>query len=93
MRKITLLRVNCEIDSVVASKNDTFLLNLSSSGGKSGNSLPANIAFQHLTMCLLTLSLLTKEPLKHIPNSKFTQLTQISKGRRKPWTMEDFPSI
>ena len=57
MRKMILLRVNCEIDSVVVSKNDTFLLNFSSSGGKSGNSFPANIAFQHLAMCLLILSL------------------------------------
>ena len=57
MRIMTLLKVNCEIDSVVASKNEIFLLNLASFIGNSGTSFPANMAFQHLTICLRTLSL------------------------------------
>ena len=55
--KMILLKVNWEIDSVVASKNETFLLNFSSLFGKSGMSFPANMAFQHVTICLRTLSL------------------------------------
>ena len=54
---IILLRVNCDIDSVVASIKETLFINVSSFCGIFGMSFPANIAFQHVTVCLRTLYL------------------------------------
>ena len=52
-----LPRVNWEIDSVEASMNATFLLNLLSLVGSEGISFPLTIVFQDVTICFLALPL------------------------------------
>ena len=95
IRKMTLLKVNCEIDSVVASKNETFLLNFSSSFGNFGISFPENIAFQHLTICLRTLSLqrTNVQLVAKLIKIEIQILTQKSKGKRRPLTISGFQRI